>query len=187
VKRSSIGEALFELKERTTFIEDGQIELLLEAQRCIKSGCYRAGMVVIGVASEDACLGLLDAIPVNCQAPASSSALYGDWSNCGNTTLSFSARWKPGVRILDAIKGVLRIPGRGEPWWQWWEMIPGSLFTVGEAVRVARNAAAHDPDRQFTRAEVALLLSAMPTQFEMIMSIADFLKNTPSSLTPISF
>jgi len=66
-------------------------------------------------------------------------------------------------------------------------MVPGSLFAVGEAVRVARNAAAHYPERHFTRAEVALLLSVMPTQFEMIMRIAEFLNNTPSSLTPISF
>jgi len=84
-----LGEALLELKRRTDYIEDGQIELLLEAQRCFKSGCFRAGMVVIGVACEDACLGLLDAIPINCQAPASGSTLYGDWSSYCNVTLAF--------------------------------------------------------------------------------------------------
>ncbi len=68
-----LGEALYELKGRTHLIEDGQIELLLEAQRCVKSGCFRAGILVIGIACEDACLGLLDAIPINCQAPSSGS------------------------------------------------------------------------------------------------------------------
>lgn len=178
-------EALVELKQRLSAINDGQIELLLEAQRCVKAGCYRAGMVVIGVSSEDVCLGLLDAIPINCQAPATSSALYGDWSSCCNTTFSFSARWKPGARILKAIKRNLRTPGRGESWWQWWEMVPGSLFTVGEAVRVARNAAAHDSNREFTNAEVALLLSAMPIQLEMISNLSDFLNNPPSNLIPL--
>jgi len=180
-----LGEVLHELKRRITAIEDGQIELLLEAQRCIKSGCYRAAMVVMGVASEDTCLGLLDAIPVTCQAPGSSSPLYGDWTNCCNATLNFTRRWKPAVRILEAIKKGLRVPGKGEQWWQWWEMVPRSLFTVGEAVRVARNAAAHDTQRKFSKAEVALLLSAMPTQLEMIANLTKFLTNPPSNVIPL--
>ncbi len=69
--------------------------------------------------------------------------------------------------------------------WQWWEMIPGSLYTLGEAVRVARNAAAHDTTRKFSKAEVALLLSAMPTQLEMIANLTDFLQNLPSSLSQL--
>jgi len=180
-----LGEVLQELKQRVTAIEDGQIELLLEAQKCIKAGCYRAAMVVMGVASEDTCSGLLEAIPTNCQAPASGSPLYGDWTNCCNSTLNFTRRWKPAVRILEGIKRTVRGSAQGETWWQWWEMIPGSLFTVGEAVRVARNAAAHDTTRKFSKAEVSLLLSAMPTQLEMIANLSDFLNNTPSNLIPI--
>jgi hypothetical protein len=64
-------------------------------------------------------------------------------------------------------------------------MIPGSLYTLGEAVRIARNTAAHDSNRLFSRAEVALLLSAMPTQLEMISRITEFLKSPPPHLMPI--
>ena len=55
-----LGIALKELQKRLPSIDDGKIELLLESQRCIKAGCYRAGMVVMGVANEDMCLGLLN-------------------------------------------------------------------------------------------------------------------------------
>lgn len=180
-----LGEVLQELKQRIPTIEDGQIELLLEAQRCIRSGCNRAGMVVMGVASEDLCIALLDAIPLNCHAPGSISTLHGDWANCCNATLNFTRRWKPAIRILEAIKRNIRSSGQGESWWPWWEMIPGSLYTVGEAVRISRNAAAHDTTRKFSKAEVALLLSAMPTQLEMIANLTDFLQNTPRGIAPI--
>lgn len=179
-----LGEVLQELKQRISTIEDGQIELLLEAQRCIRSGCNRAGMVVMGVASEDSCITLLDAIPLNCQAAGSGSPLYADWANCYNATLNFTRRWKPAIRILEAIKRNLRSSGQGESWWQWWEMIPGSLYTLGEAIRVARNAAAHDTTRKFSKAEVGLLLSAMPTQLEMIAKMTEFLKTPPPALIP---
>jgi len=180
-----LATVLQELKQRVAAIQDGQIELLLEAQRCIRSGCYRAAMVVMGVASEDACIALVDAIQLHCQAPAASSHLYSDWNNSLNTSLAFSARWKPAIRLLEAIKKQLRVPGKGESWWQWWELVSGSLFTVGEAVRVARNAAAHDTQRKFSRGEVALLLTAMPTQLEMIANLTDFLTAPPSHLQPI--
>lgn len=180
-----LGEVLQELKQRIPTIEDGQIELLLEAQRCIRSGCNRAGMVVMGVASEDSCITLLDAIPLNCQTPGSGAPLHGDWANCCNATLNFTRRWKPAIRILEAIKKNIRPAGHGESWWPWWEMIPGSLHTVGEAVRIARNAAAHDTTRRFSKAEVALLLAAMPIQLEMIANLTSFLQNPPSNLTPL--
>ena len=167
-------EVLFELKQRVASIGDGQIELLLEAQRCIKSGCYRAGMVVMGVASEDSCIELMDAIPKGCQPPAAGSSLHSDWASCCNTSLAFTRRWKPSIRILEGIKRIIRPTGQGELWWPWWEMVPGSLHTLGEAVRISRNAAAHDIEREFSRAEVALLLSAMPTMLEMIASLTDF-------------
>ena len=94
-------------------------------------------------------------------------------------------RWKPGIRILEEIKNKIRKSGKGESWFQWWEMIPGSLYTLGEAVRIARNTAAHDSNRLFSRAEVALLLSAMPTQIEMLSNIIEFLKFSPPHLQPI--
>ena len=182
-----LGEFLHELKGRVPSIADGQIELLLEAQRCVKSGCYRAGMVVMGVASEDSCTALMDTIPSNCQAPASGSPLHDDRTSCINTTLNFTRRWKPAIRILEAIKKNIRSAGHGESWWSWWEMVPGSLHTVGEAVRIARNAAAHDTTRKFSKAEVALLLSIMPTQLEMIGNLTDFLQSPPFGLAPFQF
>jgi hypothetical protein len=181
-----LGIALRELQKRASSIDDGQIELLLEGQRCIKSGCYRAGMVVIGVANENLCLGLLDAILMGCSPPKKESPLNHHWNSLGNPSLSFTMRWKPGVKILEEMKNKLRPVGKGESWWQWWKMIPGSLYTLGEAVRIARNSAAHDSNRLFSKAEVALLLSAMPIQLEMIATITEFLKKVPSHLIPIN-
>jgi hypothetical protein len=180
-----LGIALKELQNRHPSLDDGKIELLLESQRCIKAGCYRAGMVVIGVANEDMCFALLDSIRLNCSPPLKRSILYADWNSCNNSTLSFSMRWKPGIRILEEIKNKIRKVGKGENWFQWWEMIPGSLYTLGEAVRIARNSAAHDPNHIFSKAEVALLLSALPTQLEMLSNITEFLKSPPHHLSPI--
>jgi hypothetical protein len=135
------GIALKELQKKFPSIDDGKIELLLESQRCIKAGCYRAGVVVLGVANEDICLELLELISLNCNPPAKSSTLFSDWISCTNSKLSFSMRWKPGIRILEEIRNKFRKPAKGESWFQWWEMIPGSLYTLGEAVRIARNTA----------------------------------------------
>jgi len=180
-----LGIVLKELQQKLPSIDDGKIELLLESQRCIKAGCYRAGMVVIGVANEDMCLALLDSIPLNCTPPLKGSTLNTEWISCNNSNVSFSMRWKPGIRILEEIKNKIRKVGKGESWSQWWEMVPGSLYTLGEAVRMARNTAAHDSDRLFSKAEVALLLSAMPTQLEMLARIIEFLKSPPRHLMPI--
>lgn len=114
-----LGIALKELQERLPSIGDGKIELLIESQRCIKAGCYRAGMVVMGVASEAMCLALLDSIALNCNPPPPGSALNSHWNNCNNSTLSFSMRWKPGIRILEEIKNKIRKSAKGESWLQW--------------------------------------------------------------------
>ena len=181
------GQALAELQERIPLIGDGQRELLLEAHRCLKAGCYRAAMVLIGVANEDACLALVDALPANLKAPPNGNLILQDWNNCNNGTLAFSNRWKSAVRIIESVKPKLRKLGKGEPWWQWWEMVPGSLHTVGEAVRIARNAAAHSVDRPFSKAEVALLLSSMPIQLEMIGNLTAFLTDPPIDLSSVEF
>lgn len=180
-----LGKVLEDMKQRIPTISDGEIALLLEAQRCLKAGCYRAGMVVIGLANENVCLNLLDAILQHCPAPSSGSSYTQDWVSASNQSLAFSARWKPGIRILVGLKSQLRSLGKGESWFQWWEMIPGTLYTIGEAVRLSRNVAAHVTDREFSKAEVALLLGSMPTQLEMLNSIIDFLSNSPISLASI--
>ena len=179
------GQALTKLQERIPLISAGQRELLLEAHRCLKAACYRAAMVLIGVANEDACLALVDGLSANLKAPPSGNPILQDWNNCCNGNLVLANRWKPAIRILESMKPKLRKAGKGEPWWQWWEMVPGSLYTVGEAVRIARNTAAHSVDRTFSKAEVALLLSSMPVQLEMIGNLTSFLTDPPIDLAAV--
>ena len=140
---------------------------------------------MIGVANEDACLALANAVPANLKAPPNGNPLLRDWNTCCDVTLTLSHRWKSAVRILESVKSKLRKVVKGEPWWQWWEMVPGSLYTVGEAVRIARNAAAHSVDRTFSKAEVALLLASMPTQIEMIGNLTAFLTDPPIDLSSV--
>lgn len=178
----------FQLQSRISFISDGQVELLLEAQRCMNAHCYRAGMVLIGVANEDICIDLVESITITCAPPKHGSSLFSDWNNCSNSNLTFSARWKPAIRLLEGLKNKIRAVGKGESWWQWWEMIPGSLYSLSEPIRLNRNKSAHDVERSFSRAELILLLSGMPTQLEAIANIINFLKSPPSSLlTPLKF
>lgn len=180
-----LGASLKELQQRLKCIGNGQIELLIEAQRCVKSGCYRAGMIVIGVANEDICLDLLEAITKGCTPPGSGTHLSGDWNKVSNPALPFFSRWKSGIKILENIKKKLPKPKKEESWDKWWELIPGSLNTLGEAVRISRNTAAHDASKSFSQAEVALLLSAMPIQIEMVANITEFLTNPPTHVRPI--
>ncbi len=180
-----LGASLKELQQRFPRIGNGQIELLIEAQRCVKSGCFRAGMIVIGVANEDICLDLLEAITKGCLPPGSGTHLSGDWNKVSNSALPFFSRWKSGIKILENIKKKLPKPKKEESWDKWWELIPGSLNTLGEAVRISRNTAAHDASKSFSQAEVALLLSAMPIQIEMVANITEFLTDPPAHVRPI--
>jgi len=177
-----LAEVLQNLKERHSQVSDGQIELLVEAQKCMRTGCYRAAMVLIGVANEDICIGLLDDLASYPKPPKKASALWNDWAQAVSEERRFAERWKPGLRVLGELKEKLRASGRGEEWWPCWEAIPGSLAALGEAVRIARNAAAHEADRKFTRPEVGLLLAALPTVLETICKIRAFLKKPPSGV-----
>ncbi|MDQ1316424.1 MAG: hypothetical protein QG588_71 [Candidatus Poribacteria bacterium] len=179
-----LSEILHQLQNRIPSISNGQIELLLEAQRCMNAHCYRAGMVLIGVANEDICLNLVESITTSCTPPIPISALYNDWNNCCDPKSVFSARWKPAIRLLEELKKKIRPYGKGESWWQWWEMIPGSLYALSEPLRLNRNKSAHDAERSFSRAELVLLLSGMPTQLEVIANLIGFLKSPPSPLQP---
>lgn len=182
-----LGASLKELQQLFQCIGDGQIELLIEAQRCVKSGCYRAGMIVIGVANEGICLDLLEAITKRCTPPTSGTHLSGDWNKVSNSALPFFSRWKSGIKILENIKKTLPKPIKEESWDKWWELIPGSLNTFGEAVRISRNTAAHDASKSFSQAEVALLLSAMPIQIEMVANITEFLTDPQLMLGQLKF
>ncbi|MHC5056352.1 MAG: hypothetical protein ACYTKD_16760 [Planctomycetota bacterium] len=174
--------ALQALRQKHGRITEAQIALLLEAQKCIHSGCFRAAMVLVGVACEDACTSLLDSLADGLKPPVKGSATKPDWAAMSNASLSFAARWKPGLRVLETVKQGLRQQGRGADWWQWWQTVPGSLSTVGEAVRMSRNVAAHDSERVFEKPEVALLLAALPIILEAICELDSFLESPPAGV-----
>jgi len=174
--------ALVALRQKHDRITEAQTALLLEAQKCLHAGCFRAATVLVGVACEDACLFLLDSVSGCLKPPGKGSATESDWASISNTSLSFAARWKPGLRFLESMKQGLRQQGRGADWWQWWETVPGSLSAVGEAIRVSRNAAAHDSERAFGRSEAALLLAALPIVLETVCELESFLRSPPAGV-----
>jgi len=177
-----LAEVLRDLQSHHSQISDGQIELLLEAQKCMRAGCYRAAMVLIGVANEDICIGLLDTLASYPKPPTKKAALWNYWAEAKNTNNHFTKRWKPGLRILEKLKEDLRAMGRGKEWWKWWEVVPRPLAALGEAVRIARNAAAHEAERRFTKPEVGLLLAALPMALEAVCEIQVFLATPPEDV-----
>lgn len=60
--------------------------------------------------------------------------------------------------------------------------VPGTLCTLGEAVRLTRNVAAHDPHQTFGRHDVALLLAAMPHQIALVNALTAFFKVPPAGV-----
>ena len=167
---SLLRQRLVEVQQRTG-LSDAQITLMIEAQRCWGFGAYRAAIVLVGLAAEDLCIALLDQFAAYPHPPQTGHALFSDWTQLTNTTSTFAARWAPGLRVLGVLKGRLRTLGRGQSWWEPWEPVPDALRAFGEAVRLGRNAGAHDPIRGFTAAEVGLLIAAGPTLFEILATL----------------
>ncbi len=163
-------------------VEDHEIELLAEAQHCWTVGCFRAAAVLIGLANESRCLSLVDAMAAALPNPTTPDLLR-DLQNARDSTKAFSARWRPTLRLLERCRAGLWSAGRGQAWWQPWESVPGALSTLGEAVRTTRNTAAHDPLQVFGRADVALLLAAMPHQIGIVGSLSAFFNSRPAGVT----
>lgn len=166
----------------TLTIEDTEIALLAEAQHCWQTGCFRAAAVLIGLANEARCMALVDAVGAALPAPKSTD-MISDLAAAKDASKSFSYRWRPTLRLLEGCRSKLLQLGRGKPWWEPWEGVPGVLSTLGEAVRLSRNTAAHDPHQEFGRSDVALLLAAMPHQVQAVCTLEAFFRNVPVGVT----
>lgn len=165
----------------TLAVEDHEIELLAEAQNCWQNSCFRAAAVLIGLANESRCLALVDAMAAVLPNPAAPAAIR-DLTDARDANRAFTARWRPTLRLLEGCRSQLRAAGRGQPWWEPWEGVPGTLSTLGEAVRLTRNTAAHDPHQSFGRHDVALLLAAMPHQIAFVSALTSFFRAVPAGV-----
>ncbi len=67
-------------------------------------------------------------------------------------------------------------------WWSVWEPLPGAIQPYAEAVRIARNTAAHSIDDIFTRAHVGLLLASLPTMLSVVADLTGFLADPPAGV-----
>lgn len=159
-----------------------QLTLLSEAQHCWRERCYRAAMILTGLAAEDASLAIVDALAAY-PAQATTGASVADWSTITATSGMFSVRWGAAVRVLRRLRDGLRGPGKGAAWWKILDPAPEWLLPLGEAVRLARNEAAHNPDRDYGANDVTLLLAALPTQLEAIAELHAFLTTPPTGLS----
>lgn len=186
-RKGALETSLGELDDRCAgAVGAGQQVLLGEAQRCWKQGCYRAAMVLVGVANEEAgvaLLDLLDAYPN--KAPASSS----EWAAATSSSNSFSTRFEAGMKILRRLATALKKEARKRrqqgdtvPWGDLWFRSVDSLHGMGEAIRCARNHAAHDGSAEFRRGDVGLLLSTMPMLLEHVWELSEFLRSPPEGL-----
>ena len=165
-------------------IEPGVVPLAEEAQRCWAMGCLRASMVLIGLASEDVCTGLLDELCKYPLPPSKGDKLFQEWNNVNNEASSFYRRWQPGLALLETVKQDLGKAYRSikPEWWKIWEPLPGAIQPYAEAVRIARNTAAHSVYDVFTAAQVGLLLASLPTMLKAIAELTVFLNSAPDGI-----
>ena len=85
--------------------------------------------------------------------------------------------------LESAKQGLWKAYGALRPdWWRIWEPLPGAIQPYAEAVRIARNTAAHSVDDIFTPAQVGLLLASLPTMLGVISELAAFLKTPPEGV-----
>jgi len=165
-------------------VEPGVVPLVEEAQRCWQMGCLRAAMVMIGLASEEVCTGLLDELCNYPSQPSKGDKLLIDWEKLNDEAQSFYSRWQSGVTLLESVKKGLKKACRSTrpDWWRTWEPLPGAVQPYAEAVRIARNTAAHSVDDIFTPAQVGLLLASLPTMLCAIAELTGFLKAPPDGV-----
>jgi hypothetical protein len=185
VSDNDLVDALRALESRrSTAVDAGTIVLLDEAYRCWSQGCYRAATVLIGVASEDSLGNMLDALeayPAKDPAPGPSR----DWSALAGAK-NIAGRFSAGLTLLKRLEKSLRKIANGaasKPTWAdvWFRNID-SLASIGEAVRYARNKAAHDGEARFRRSDVGLILASMPTLLEQVDEVRAFLVDVPGAL-----
>jgi hypothetical protein len=141
-------------------------------------------MVLIGLASEEVCSALLEELRNHPSPPIKGEALYPDWERLSNETLSFYPRWQSGMTLLESVKqGLRKTCGGSKPdWWRIWEPLPGAIQPYAEAVRIARNTAAHTVGDIFTSAQIGLLLASLPTTVVVVSELTLFLRTPPTGI-----
>jgi len=162
-------------------LEPYELDLLAEAQDCWQRGLFRAAAVLMGLANESRCLALIDGVCGALPAPTSADRVQ-QLNAARKESSGFTARWRPALQLLEGCRDEVRSHWHGQPWRQAWEGVPGVLETLGEAVRLTRNTAAHEPHQVFGRADVALLLAGMPDQIERIEELRMFFAAPPIRL-----
>jgi len=157
-----------------------EVELLLEAQSCLKSGCNRAAAVMVGLAVESACETLIDTVATGPQSPSTK-----EWKDVGRQTAGLAVKWTAATAVLEALRTALT-PAPGTPYPTWfrevWQHMPQSVLACLVGIRDARNVAAHDGSRQFGRHEVACLLYGTPSAIISLRAVEGFLKSPPAGV-----
>jgi hypothetical protein len=155
-------------------VKAGCVALVAEAVDCIEKRCFRAAVVLVGVAAEEATTQLME-----CLCGLTGYTAANGWSDLNNRALAFARRWAGARQVLAEVKERIKVQlNRPRPdWWSLWEGLPESLVPLAEAVRVSRNTAAHDADHQFTYLKAATLLCGLPHQLRWIAEIQDHIQN----------
>ena len=137
-----------------------------------------AAMVLVGLAAEDQTLSLCDAVGARLAQPNDPDAKAA-WEAVRQQDANFAKRWKALLRLLEALKREVRRLSveQRRPWEGVLEPVPWGIGGLGEAVRMARNSAAHDAEHVFTHAEVTLQVKAIPTQLAAVSSIERVLRD----------
>lgn len=184
---TALAEALRDLRvRRPDAVADGQLVLLAEAHHCWRQACYRAANVLIGLANEESLIELLDGLAgYSSRDPANA----GEWDRATNPANNFRVRFEAGMAILRRLATALQREARrlrqaGTPpaWGNLWDRSVDALHALGEAVRGARNRAAHDAGIDFRRSDTGLLLASMPTLLEHVSELREFLRVPPPGL-----
>jgi hypothetical protein len=172
------------IKGLKSAISRSQATLLLEAQRCWKAACYRAAVVMLGLANEEAVESLLSAVEK--QVPQDPSTKVGNaWKELRNTKNKVAARWDAAREILmvvhDQLKAAHVAGKKTKPvWWvKTWEYALDPIATGIDGLRTLRNAAAHDPTHMIERGEVEVLFAGLPGLLQRVAGLRRFLRTPP--------
>ncbi|MFQ3549208.1 MAG: hypothetical protein SNJ70_05610 [Armatimonadota bacterium] len=180
---SILHERLWEVIEKYN-VNKAILSIVDEAHKCWSLGCLRASVVLIGLASEESISTLLNQIKKYPHPPTNGHNLK-NWNDIKDNNKSFFATWNSGKELLLYIKDNLsRMYRNDKPeWWSIWEIFPESISPYANAVRIARNTAAHTIDDIFTPAQIGLLLCHIPNLIEIVFNINAFLENPPNNIS----
>ena len=155
-------------------VSNAAITLLDEAQRCVMAHCYRAAVILIGLATEDQAVSLCETTRRMVPQPRNTEVLKA-WKQLTDDKCNFSQQWKALLHVLEALK---KAAGRQTRWSATLETVPWAIGGLGEAIRLARNQAAYEADRVFSNAETVLLLKSVPAQLQALAAIDSMFNET---------